>query len=504
MPLVPRLPSVALPFLCAWLIALSAGMVYALVLGRFGSLPLVRVAEHGHPASWVGVYAQAKSNLRDDRVLATLKVRGLIPVKVNGTITNIPVLSAVLVHKQFGVSTPLLALSLLAGDNQRRLGGGHPAPRRLTELRHAARASVHHVVYGSGETAQFYKPSGFQWYATVPSAEAAAWANRSAQSTTCITFDVVDANRTSVASMTDCHRPSLLPMASKPYDITFCYATPPSGVAVNQLPQSLVYHLGFGASQMVVYLHRSGRNHITKLLSPFVSRGLVTIVLIDDAQHISNAHAYESTPIVGASSDAYELDFETPFENISQHMAQQVLINDCLNRFKGLSEFVVSLDFDEYLVPYSGIPSRMHGIAQAAFGNCPEADFEYFLWTMWKHPAGERQLLIEGQLRENHTHFSQLRKPIMRPERVVNGWVHYPLHCGTPPHMRACTTCAKPHTGPGAIATFAHIRLPQDVPGSSLVRDHFFDVQVDDVRAELCALMRESDMGCSPTDWSPA
>jgi len=494
MPLVPRLPSVALPFLCAWLIALSAGMVYALVLGRFGSLPLVRVAEHGHPASWVGVYAQAKSNLRDDRVLATLKVRGLIPVKVNGTITNIPVLSAVLVHKQFGVSTPLLALSLLAGDNQRRLGGGHPAPRRLTELRHAARASVHHVVYGSGETAQFYKPSGSLWYATLPSAEAAAWANRSAGPTTCISFDVVDANRTSVASITDCHRPFLLPMPNKPYDITFCYATPPSRLAVHQLPQSFVYHLGFGASQMVVYLRRSGRSHLMRLLSSFVSRGLVTILLVDDDA--------QSTDTV------YDLRFETPCGHFYQRMQQQVFINDCLNRFKGMSEFVVSLDFDEYLIPYSDIPSRMYGIAQASFANCTEADFEYYLWTMWKKPGSERQLLIEAQLRENHTHVGGipggLRKPIMRPERVVNGWVHYPLHCGTPPHMRACTTCAKPHTGPGAIATFAHIRLPQDVPGSSLVRDHFFDVQVDDVRAELCALMRESDMGCSPTDWSPA
>lgn len=58
------------------------------------------------------------------------------------------------------------------------------------------------------------------------------------------------------------------------------------------VPHTLLNYIRLGVSQQVVYLIRKDRYHMMKLLSPFLSLGLVTIVWIGD---FTNDTSYDFT-----------------------------------------------------------------------------------------------------------------------------------------------------------------------------------------------------------------
>ncbi|CAK0796728.1 unnamed protein product [Prorocentrum cordatum] len=155
----------------------------------------------------------------------------------------------------------------------------------------------HWVVFASGATSPVRKirgPNQPSWHADMPEAEHAAW-TEGQDDWACLRFGlrVNSSTGPDVANLTSCHRPSRLPSPQRPNNITLCYCAPPylnpkkpEANGFYGMAQHILYHLRHGVNQVIVYLSPPNRDLALRLLAPFVSRGLCSVVFSDHERHL--------------------------------------------------------------------------------------------------------------------------------------------------------------------------------------------------------------------------
>ncbi|CAK0828903.1 unnamed protein product [Prorocentrum cordatum] len=349
----------------------------------------------------------------------------------------------------------------------------------------------HWVVFASGATSPVRKirgPNHLSWHADMPEAEHAAW-TEGQDDWACLRFGlrVNSSTGPEVANLTSCHRPSRLPSPQRPNNITLCYCVPPYFNPKNPgangfygMAQNILYHLRRGVNQVIVYLSPPNRDLALRLLAPFVSRGLCSVVFSDHEHHRTH------------------------------HERNQ---NDCVNRLKGRTMLYRDIDFDEFLyVPqWSKDPGWHIAGASLAVELQRLVDSElhdtFQLQSEWwvKPPNTLHHLLTETKYHQEST--GQVLKVISKPSRVAHDWVHRVSHCyQNSTHFRA--SC-KPYTKGDIKVRFAHIRmsmteaeLQTSVLNGSLLYDDFFVNETAMLKDQLCAWLQEARESCDPSTWA--
>jgi len=322
----------------------------------------------------------------------------------------------------------------------------------------------------------------------MPEAEHAAW-TEGQDDWACLRFGlrVNSSTGPDVANLTSCHRPSRLPSPQRPNNITLCYCAPPylnpkkpEANGFYGMAQHILYHLRHGVNQVIVYLSPPNRDLALRLLAPFVSRGLCSVVFSDHERHL-----------------------------IHQERNQ----NDCVNRLKGRTMLYRDIDFDEFLyVPqWSKDPGWHIAGASLAVELQRLVDSElhdtFQLQSEWwvKPPNTLHHLLTETKYHQKST--GQALKVISKPSRVAHDWVHRVSHCyQNSTHFRA--SC-KPYTKGDIKVRFAHIRmsmteaeLQTSVLNGSLLYDDFFVNETAMLKDQLCAWLQEARESCDPSTWA--
>ncbi|CAK0794030.1 unnamed protein product [Prorocentrum cordatum] len=240
----------------------------------------------------------------------------------------------------------------------------------------------------------------------MPAAVHAAW-TEGQDDWACITFGVrVNASTgPDIANLTSCHRPSRLPSAQKPNNITLCYCEAPyinplvpGANGFYSMAQNMLYHLRHGVNQVIVYLNLKNRDLAFRMLAPFVSRGVCSVVLVDT--------------------------------QYNYHERNQ---NDCLNRLKGRTKLYRDIDFDEFLFAsrWYGDP-RWHVGASLADELQPLIDSDSYMALPlrsyhWVKPLDTlHHLLTDTQY---HLNFQEQKKVLSKPDYVAHDWIHQIHRC---------------------------------------------------------------------------
>lgn len=130
---------------------------------------------------------------------------------------------------------------------------------------------------------------------------------------------------------------------------------------------------------------------------------------------------------------------------------------------------------------------------QSSFGNTSiQRDYVSLMWRQWERlEEMSKQFAFEMSIRQSHAHW--LVKSIMRPEKILAGWVHHPKRCAG--------------NSPGCVwkllteATWDHRRARHGILSHGVMEDKLSAQGVEDFKLQLCPLMSEAGMGCSPGDW---
>jgi hypothetical protein len=109
------------------------------------------------------------------------------------------------------------------------------------------------------------------------------------------------------------------------------------------VPPWIEYHSLYGVDQFVMYVRAHRRNDFLKLLKPWLQRGLVSLIMVDDDANYVAQDMHDYTQI-----KAFKWLDNSPDTSTDDG----IMINDCIYRLRRKADWATPQnDVDEYLVP---------------------------------------------------------------------------------------------------------------------------------------------------------
>lgn len=313
----------------------------------------------------------------------------------------------------------------------------------------------------------------------------------------CLNFSIISENLTNgelVVPLQTCHYPSVLAARATPYKLAMCQAnlaqfTPTPYL---HLPPWLEYHSRHGVDQFIMYVRAHRRNDMLKLLKPWLVKGLLSLVMVDDDPHYVPADMHKNFLIKSIKW----LD-GSPQTSTNDG----VLINDCNYRLRHKAIWSSpQSDVDEYFVPVKGSnpaivspPDNSRPLLPQVLEPYLKDDKYYAVWTgmLWYEASEKPGSLIDlGSTHRQGKWAPKCFKSIVRPELVDVSWVHWPTNT-----KRGAKADAR------TVLRFNHYRLTADQRLANVTDEDFVD-EAHEVQNAAC-LAFGLNRSCSPEEWLP-
>ena len=306
------------------------------------------------------------------------------------------------------------------------------------------------------------------WYADMPDEEWERWMGQDSTvnagqyeasgDTACLKFSHLDEGDNVLADMESCHNPRLLPAAgTQPYNFTMCFSTllmpdeEHDGLhaGYRHLLPSIGYHSRHGVDQFVFYISTKNRQATVDLLAGPIADGLVTLILLDSS--------LEKVDSYNVKIDSYNVKIN------SQVLTQEWFENDCMNRYKGHTKLMRTMDYDELMYPTAwrdtAKNATLDGLSMvdtlSAFLDDTQADYVYARGYNWE--LVEDQTLLHAKIRTAKMP-GRFFKSIFKPDHLALTWVHIPTNC----FDQECKKYSQD------LVEYAHYRLARDPKTTSL------------------------------------
>jgi len=334
------------------------------------------------------------------------------------------------------------------------------------------------------------------WQCAIPSAAIQALFSSDAEVERCLSFNLTSEDRKHSVPMKTCHYPSALAARKTPYKLAMCQAnlaqfTPQAYLNV---PPWLEYHSRHGVDQFIMYVRAHRRNVFLKLLKPWLQRGLISLVMVDDdpLYVAKDMHNYDQIKSIKWQDG-------TP----PTHTDDAVMINDCNYRLRYKASWATpQSDVDEYFVPMKvAATQNATGISPPDMSkpSLPQVltpylkdDQYYAVYTamLWYEASEKPDTLIDlGSTHRQDQWAPKCWKSIVRPELVDVSWTHWPTNTkrGTKADGRA-------------VLRFNHYRITNQTLAK--ITDLDFVTEARDVQNAVCSEL-SLRIGCRPAEWLP-
>lgn len=311
----------------------------------------------------------------------------------------------------------------------------------------------------------------------------------------CLAFKLISEDRQVEVPLMTCHQPSALAKRAIPYNLAMCQANLAQFTAQSylNLPPWLEYHARHGVDQFIIYVRAHRRKDFLKNLRPWLERGLVSLVMVDDdpsyvAKDMHNRLQIKLIKWPDGTPDTSTND--------------GVLINDCSYRLRHKATWATpQSDVDEYFVPVQSSGSFPAAVSPPDFSQplLPkvlepylEDDQHYAVYTpmLWYEASEkpEAQIALTSTFRQDHW-APKCFKSIVRPELVDVSFTHWP------------TNTKRGRTADIRYALrFNHYRLTDRKLAN--ITDLDFVTEAQAVQNAVC-LAYGLKIGCKPGEWLP-